>query len=94
MPPTFPFLWSHAARVGLALPDQLSHPYPTPPQGGATVAGSTLFMLIHNPGTYNSDTLLIGDLAAQPPTFRTLPVGDLLSCCPFGIGALGGALAV
>ena len=58
-----------------------------PYQGIAAVEQDTLYMLIHNDGMDNSDTLLVGDLHAK--TFYTIPVGDLLSCCPFGVSGMG-----
>ena len=59
-----------------------------PMQGGATIAGDTLFMLIRSYTQENAQQIVIGDISQAVPVFRKVHVD--LSCCPFGVGAFGG----
>ena len=59
----------------------------SPSQGAMAVAGDTLFVLTQVDGEGRSQ-LVVGDLSRDPPAFAA-PVDVDLSCCPWGVGALG-----
>jgi len=61
-------------------------------QGVMAVAGGNTLAIVAQQDGESRTQLIVGDVSVEPPVFAA-PVDIDLSCCPWGVGALGGAPA-